>query len=125
MANDFDITINDVEEFINSIGFRWKHSYYNHKLRRFVDAKTFDDVVSDFPYLTTFKIYVGKNMDEYYVDFFITPTQFMRYKDETNIMGSGSNLYVDKDYSKQWLKFIEERKYKQNIENTEDNIQAK
>ena len=41
-------------------------------------------------------------------------------------MGSGSNIYVDRDYSKQWLKFIVERKYKENIEETEEtSVQSK
>lgn len=122
MANDFDITIKDVVEFFYTIGFTWEHGYYNRKLRRFVDAKTFDDIVSNYPYTTTFELYSGENMG--YVDFFVTPTQFKRYREETNILGSGSNIYVD-DYSPKWLKFIVERKYKQNIENTEGNIQSK
>ncbi|MBQ7880943.1 MAG: hypothetical protein IJ358_03790, partial [Clostridia bacterium] len=123
MANitSFDITIEDVQGFLYSIGFTWKHRYYNHKLRRFVDTKTFDEIVSDYPYLTTFELYSGENM--FYVDFFVTPEKFIRYRDETNIMGSGSSVYADKDYSKQWPKFIVERKHKENIENT--NTQAK
>lgn len=122
-TNDFDITIKDVVDFFYTIGFTWEHSYYSHKSRRFVDAKTFDDIVSNYPYTTTLELYSGENMG--YVDFFITPTQFKRYREETNVMGSGSNIYVDRDYSKQWVKFIVERKYKQNVENKEDNIQSK
>ena len=48
-TNDFDITIKDVVEFFYTIGFTWKRSYYNHKLRKFVNAKTFDDIVLDYP----------------------------------------------------------------------------
>ena len=41
-------------------------------------------------------------------------------------MGSGSNIYVDRDYSKNWVKFIVEKKYRENIEDAEDiNVQAK
>ena len=77
-TNDFDITIKDVVEFFYTIGFTWEHRYYNSKLRRFVDAKTFDDIVSSYPYTTTFELYSGENMG--YVDFFVTPTQFKRYR---------------------------------------------
>lgn len=123
-SNDFDITIKDVVEFFYTIGFTWEHRYYNNKLRRFVDAKTFDDIVSSYPYTTTLELYSGENMG--YVDFFITPTKFTRYREETNVMGSGSNIYVDRDYSKQWLKFIVERKYKESIKNTEETyVQSK
>ena len=115
------LTIKDVEEFFYTIGFTWKHSYYNSKLRRFVDAKTFDDIVSDYPYLTTFELYRGENMC--YIDFFVSLTKFVRYRDETNVMGSGSSFYADKDYSKQWIKFIVEKKYRQITENTD--IQVK
>jgi len=120
-ANDLDITIEDVEGFFKTIGFTWEHNYYNPKLRRFIVAKAFDEIVSDYPYLTTFELYRGENMG--YVDFFVSPTKFVRYRDETNVMGSGSSVYADKDYSKQWLKFIVERKHKQSFENT--NTQAK
>ena len=112
-VNDFDITIKDVVEFFYTIGFTWEHSYYNSELRRFVDAKIFDDIVSNYPYTTTLELYSGENMG--YVDFFISPTKFMRYREETNVMGSGSNMYVDRDYSRQWVKFIVEKKYKENI----------
>ena len=61
-----------------------------------------------------------------YVDFFISPTKFMRYREETNVMGSGSNIYVDRDYSRQWVKFIVEKKYKENIGAKEDSsVQTK
>ena len=97
---------------------------FGHKNEWIVDAKTFDDIVSSYPYTTTFELYSGENMG--YVDFFVTPTQFKRYREETNVMGSGSNIYVDRDYSKQWLKFIVERKYKENIEETEEtSVQSK
>ena len=123
-TNDFDITIKDVVEFFYTIGFTWEHRYYNHKSRRFEDAKTFNDIVSSYPHTTTLELYSGENMG--YVDFFITPTKFTRYREETNVMGSGSNIYVDRDYSKNWVKFIVEKKYRENIEDAEDiNVQAK
>ena len=113
-ADNFDITIEDVEEFFKDIGLTWKHNYYNPKLRRFIDAKTFDEIVSDYPYLTTFELYRGEDIG--YIDFFVSPTKFIRYREETNVMGSGSSLYADKDYSKQWIKLIE-RNHKQSVQN--------
>ena len=110
-----NITIKDVEDFFTSIGFTWKHSYYNHKQRRYVNAKKFKDIIS-IPYLTTFELYWGKNENEYYIDFFVSPTKFIRYREETNIMGSGSTSYADKDYSAQWVEFINNRKNSQNME---------
>ena len=114
--NDFDITIKDVADFFNTIGFRWDGTYYNRKLEEFVEAKTFNDIVSHYPKLTKLKLCLAKFKNEYYIDFYISPTKFIRYRDETNIMGSGSSVYIDKDYSARWGEFIDERKNSQNIE---------
>ena len=121
-TNDLDITIKDVEEFFNTMGFTWEHSYFNDKLQKFVKAQTFKEIIS-FPHLTTFILYCNRHKDEYYVDFYVSPTKFIRYREESNVMGSGSTVYADKDYSAQWAEFINKRQRIQNIDAT--NIQAK
>ena len=117
-TNDLDITINDVEEFLSTIGFIWKHKYYNSRLKDFIDAEKFEDIVSNYPYTTMLELCGGKYM--VHVNFFITPTKFMRYREETNVIGSGSNIYADRDYSQKWTEFMNERKNKEFNKTTDD-----
>ena len=116
--DNLNISINDVEEFLRSIGFVWKHRYYNPKLKEFIDAEKFEDIVSRYSYTTMLEVYGGKYMA--HINFFITPTKFMRYREETNVMGSGSNIYVDRDYSQRWTNFINEKRHKEYNKTTEE-----
>ena len=119
-TNYLDITIADVEEFLRSVGFVWKHRYYNSRFKEFMDAEKFEDIISRYPYTTMLEVYGGKYIA--HVNFFITPIQFKRYKEETNVIGSGSNIYVDRDYSQKWTDFMTERKNKEHNKTVEEDI---
>jgi len=44
---------------------------------------------------------IDRNLEVYVSDF-----EFITYRDESNVMGSGSTTYVDKDFTKEWINLL-------------------
>ena len=92
-----------VQEFLGKIGYEWKGEYYNSKAREYVVAERWEDIRSNFARLTSLKLYRGER--DGYIDFLINESRFIQYREETEIQGSGSQIYLDKDYSDEWMQF--------------------
>ena len=105
--NDF-ISLDYVVDFFYTIGFTWELEYFNHKEQRYKNAEKFEDIVSDWPRLTTLQLYSGENQGQ--VDFLITPALFKRYREIFEVQGSQSQMELVKDYSNEWQRFVLEKK---------------
>ncbi|MGN0960749.1 MAG: hypothetical protein ACI4PF_00950 [Christensenellales bacterium] len=96
-----------VEEFLSRLGYEWKREYFNSKTLDYVVAEKWEDIRSNFFRLTSLRLYKGK--DYGYIDFLINEKHFIQYREEPEIQGSGSQIYMDKDYSNEWQQFQAEK----------------
>jgi len=106
-TNNDNTTIKDVKCFLDYIGFTWKGVYYSSKKRKFVNATTFDDIIST-SHVTTLELHDGNRVE--YKDFIISSTKFESYKEEFQNKDLISKMVLDTDYSDDWIKFLAQTK---------------
>lgn len=96
-----------VQEFLNKLGYEWKKEYCNSKMRSYEIAEKWEDICADPFRLVSLKLYKGQR--DAYIDFLINEEHFIQYREEPEIQGSGSQIYLDKDYSEEWMAFQAEK----------------
>lgn len=101
-------TVDMVQEFLASKGMAWRKEYINPKTSDCEEAKEWRDIVSKPSRLTSLKLYAKTKNNEYdyYAKFLITSNTFQQYNEEVEIMGSGSQISLARDYSDSWLMFL-------------------
>lgn len=103
------IELDWVQEFLASKGMKWKKEYYNHKTYKYEVATDWSDIRSSLTERTVLKLYgrmQNRREFEYYADFIINEGIFRKYREESEIQGSGSRFWLDKDYSDEWVMFL-------------------
>lgn len=99
-------TLEDIRDFLKrKFAFDWQYHVWDKKTgeRRQVTLEDFD---YSGRYSTTDLAFYDKCGNDYIITVYLSDFQFITYKDEPNIMGSGSTTYVHKDLSYQWIDYL-------------------
>ena len=99
-------TLKNIHDFLLEKGYpKWNYEVYDKKTGGKRKA-----IIEDFDYSgiygTTELAFVNKYGDDCNLEVYIADFAFLTYRDESNIMGSGSTTYIDKDFTNAWIDFM-------------------
>ena len=100
-------TLKDIHDFLLQKGYpEWTYEVYDRHLGNKRKAKI-EDFFDEFGFFEhAYMAFIDKRGNECCLEVHITDFKFATYKDESNVMGSGSTTYVDKEYTKDWISFL-------------------
>ncbi len=100
-------TLEDIRNFLMQKGYpEWNYEVYDRYLGNKRKAKI-EDFFDEFGFFKhTNMAFTNKRGDECCLEVFITDFKFVTYKDDSNVMSSGSTTYIDKEYTKDWIGFM-------------------
>lgn len=100
-------TLENIHDFLLQKGYpEWTYEVYDRHLGNKRKARI-EDFFDEFGFFEhAYMAFINKRGDECCLEVYITDFKFATYKDESNIMGSGSTTYVDKEYTKDWINFL-------------------
>ena len=100
-------TLEDIHNFLLQKGYpEWNYVVYDRHLgyKRKAKIEDFFDKFGFFEH--AYMSIVNKHGHECCLEVKISDFDFKTYKDESNVMGSGSTTYIDKDFTKDWIGFL-------------------
>ncbi len=93
-------TIKDIKEFLLSKGFpKWDGEIDDRRDVRKASIEDFFDY-------TTWMVFDSDPDFRKYLKVSISDFEFCTFREESEIMGSGSTTYHDKDFTKDWIQFL-------------------
>ena len=99
-------TLEDICDFLKrKFALNWNYEVWDKKSgeKRQVTIEDFD---YSGMYSTTDLAIFDKSENSYALDVYLSDFKFITYKDEPNVMGSGSTTYVNKDLSYSWIDYL-------------------
>ena len=100
-------TLEDIHDFLLQKGYpEWNYEVYDRHLgyKRKAKIEDFFDKFGFFEH--AYMSIVNKHGHECCLEVKISDFDFKTYKNESNVMGSGSTTYIDKDFTKDWIGFL-------------------
>lgn len=100
-------TLEDIHDFLLQKGYsEWTYEIYDRHLgnKRKAKIEDFFDELGFFEH--AYMAVINKRGYECCLEVHITDFKFETYKDESNVMGSGSTTYIDKEYTKDWIDYL-------------------
>jgi len=99
-------SLQDIRDFLKQkYALDWRYEVWDRKTSEKRNA-----IIEDFDYSgrysTTQLCFYDKHGNDYTLEVYVSDFKFITYKDESNVMGSGSTTYVDKDFTKDWIGFL-------------------
>lgn len=100
-------TLEDIRDFLKQqYGIDWGFEVWDRKT-----GKKRRATIEDFDYsgrysTTELAFYYDKHGIDCNLEVYVTDFDFITYREESNIMGSGSTTYVDKNFIKDWIGFL-------------------
>lgn len=99
-------TLKDIHDFLLERGYpEWNYEVYDRKTGEKRKA-TLEDFDYSGRYSTTDLAFTDKHGNDCNLEIYVTDFAFLTYRDEPNIMGSGSTTYDHKDFSNDWINFL-------------------
>ena len=99
-------TLKDISDFLLQRGCpEWKYEVYDRKTGEKRKA-TIEDFDYTGRYSTTELAFVDKHGNDHVLTVYVSDFQFITYRDEPNVMGSGSTTYVHKDFTNAWIDYM-------------------
>lgn len=100
-------TLQNIHDFLLQKGYpEWNYEVYDRYLGHIKKAKI-EDFIDRVGFIEhTNMAFIDKHGCECNLEVKISNFEFKTYRDESNIMGSGSTTYVDKNYTNDWINFL-------------------
>ncbi len=99
-------TLKDIHDFLLERGYpEWNYEVYDKKTGEIRQA-TIEDFDYKYIYGTTELAFTDKHGNDYNLEVYVADFAFLTYRDESNVMGSGSTTYIDKDFTNSWIDFL-------------------
>ena len=99
-------TLKDVHDFLLERGYpEWNYEVYDKKTGERRRASILDFNYSGV-YSTTELAFTDRHGNDYNLEVFVSNFKFITYRDEPNVMGSGSTTYVHRDFSNLWIDYM-------------------
>ena len=98
--------LKDVHDFLLEIGCpEWNYEVYD-KVTGEKRKATIEDFDYTGRYSTTELAFVDKHGNDCDLTVYVSDFQFITYRDEPNVMGSGSTTYLHKDFTNAWIDYM-------------------
>ena len=94
-----------VKDFLAIKGIVWKGEYYNNQTCQYEMAGSWGDIRTDLTSLPVLKIYEDGHAQ--YVTFNLTEDKFQRFAEKYDVQDNGMSIYLDEDYSEDWIDFLD------------------
>ena len=99
-------TLEDIRDFLKQkYAIDWQCEVWDRRTGQKRSA-TLEDFDYSGRYSSTELAYCDKRGNDYNLEVYATDFEFITYKDESNIMGSGSTTSVDKNFTKDWIGYL-------------------
>lgn len=99
-------TFDDIRDFLKrKFALNWNYDLWDKKTGESRQA-TLEDFNYSGMYSTTDLAIHDRCGNDYILTVYVSNFEFITYRDEPNIMGSGSTTYVNKDLSYQWIDYL-------------------
>ena len=99
-------TLEDICDFLKCrFGWDWNYEVWDKKSGEKRKA-TLEDFDYSGRFSTTELVILDKSENAYALDVYLSDFKFITYKDEPNVMGSGSTTYVHKDFTNLWIDYM-------------------
>lgn len=99
-------TLEDIRNFLKCrFGWNWNYEVWDKKSGEKRKA-TIEDFDYTGRYSTTELAFVDKYGNDCDLTVYVSDFQFITYRDEPNVMGSGSTTYVYKDFTNLWIDYM-------------------
>lgn len=99
-------TLEDVHDFLLQKGYPvWSYQVYDWKTGKIRKA-TIEDFDYSGMHSSTDLVFYDKHGNDLNLTVSVDTFGFITYRDEGNVMGSGSTTYVDKDFTNDWIGFL-------------------
>ena len=104
MDNTFNMTLDDVKDFLSILGYSWNGAII--KDNRTINVDKFENYSNDFKNIVPIKL--SYNDEKPVKDIKITPTSFEFYLKSIDLddIDAVWEYEVDTDYTEQWVKFL-------------------
>ena len=100
-------TLEDIRDFIKrEFPFDWNYDVWDKKTGQHRKATLEDFDYSGIHSTTDLAFFKGKGEDAYSLEVHLSDFAFLTYRDEPNVMGSGSTTYLNRDLTKEWINLL-------------------